>query len=118
MHIIICGVWETGFEGFVKRLARSSRHIRQPVRHGNHFANACLTNRRRRTQGVAVESVKLTVKTDFFGGFDEQGQIVAKITRQHRLRSAGFDFDGIGHKVFHTAQGMQFITHNRHIGTL
>ena len=116
VNIIVRRIGVTHAKRSVERLALRRLHIGQPVGHGNHAADTRITNGRRCPERIAVKSVELAFKTDVPGGFDQQGQVVAEVACQHGIGPAGLDFGGIGRKVFHTLQRVQFVAHNLHVG--
>ena len=111
-------LWKALAKALVKLFRFSAGRIWEPVRHGNHFAHTRLANRRRRAERITVKRIEPTLVADFFGGLDQKRQIIAPITRDHRLRAAGFDLHGIRNEVLHPAQSMQLIAYDLHIRPL
>ena len=118
MHIVVLRLGKAFAERLVERLALRTRHIGQPVGHGHHLANARITHGGGRAQGVAVEGVEAAFVAHLAGGFHQQGQVIAPVAGDHRLRAAALDLDGVRRKVFDAAHRVQLVAHHRHVGAL
>ena len=118
MHVVVARLGEALAEGGVESLGRRTAHIRLPLGHSQHAADAGLANGCWRAQRVAVKRVELGVGARLAQSTHQQREVVAPISGEHSLRAAGLDLGGIGQEVFDTAERVQLVADDLDVGPL